>query len=133
MIRHSTSRELLFNSNLDFYAPEELFQEIEEHREEIMHKSGLDEKSFNRLVWIIRQAIKTMRKEDYAENLKDAEKIISDAQDLPFAAAAMSLGKSGIWTNDKHFHAKKAPLEQQGITVFGTKELAGEVERLTTD
>jgi len=92
IIRDSVARKLLFgNSNFELYSPGFLFEELEEHREEIMRKAGLDFPEFQQFTEILRNVITVAPAPAYSEYLDEARKVVSDEDDLPYAALAIAL------------------------------------------
>jgi len=121
----ATLRLFEFNSIFKIFeliAPEFIWDEIEEHKEEIIRKSKLYEEELERVLGFIRSEIVPIPKEYFSEFLEEAKEI-SPPDDFPYVALALKLKSLGleakIWSNDKEL--KKA-LEGK-IDVLSTKEI----------
>ncbi|HLB70244.1 MAG TPA: PIN domain-containing protein [Candidatus Methanoperedens sp.] len=90
IVKNSVSRYLLLNPDLILYSPEGLILELEEHREEIMKKSVLEEKRYNELMAIFLSRIKLVQKEYIAPFLKEALEFSPDKDDSPFLALCLA-------------------------------------------
>lgn len=107
----------LFSSiNAEFCAPEFIKQELEEHKEECLAKSGLSEHEFEIRQKEIEESIKFFKFFEFKEFFKEAINSLEDLEDSPYLALALSRN-SAIWSNDKHL--KKQSLSK----VFSTEEL----------
>jgi len=126
LIKEGTTLRLFeFNSIFKIFelvAPEFIWDEIEEHKEEIIRKSKLSEEELERVLEFIRSEIVSIPKEYFSEFLEKAKEI-SPPDDFPYVALALKLKSLGleaeIWSNDKEL--KKA-LEGR-IDVLSTKEI----------
>ena len=50
LISDGTTRELIFNKEFEFFAPDYLNIEVEKYKEEIINKSGLENGEFDVLI-----------------------------------------------------------------------------------
>ena len=121
----ATLRLFEFNNIFKIFeliAPEFIWDEIEEYKEEIIRKSKLSEEELERVLEFIRSEIVLIPKEYFSEFLEEAKEI-SPAEDFPYVALALKLKSLGleaeIWSNDKEL--KKA-LEGK-MEVLSTKEI----------
>lgn len=94
IIRDSVTRRLLFHPALSLYSPAYLFDELEEHKDEIMKKAGLDTLQFKAFTTLLGRVITVVPSTAYAQYVEDARKVISDPDDLPYAALAIALSVS---------------------------------------
>ncbi len=119
LIRDSFTRKLIILSKIQLYYPEIMLEELREHKDEIMAKSGLDENTYDRLLKTILKRVVIIPTEQITDYLSEARKIMEsiDIKDTPFIAAALSYENSIIWSDDKHFKRQKV------ITVYNTKEI----------
>jgi len=92
--------------------------EMEKHKDELLSKSKLDEKSFGYLKEFIFGKINFIPLEDLAPFKDKAIEVMHDIDidDSPFLALAMSLN-CPIWSNDGHFK------RQDVVKAFTTREL----------
>ena len=99
----SKIRELLFENNMTFYAPNFLITEIYKHKDKLIKNSKLDESEFylylngiiERIVFVPIDFIGFNSRKQAYELCKDV-----DIKDTPFIALALDLNIS-IWTGDK--------------------------------
>ncbi len=119
LLKDSKIRELIVNSHCNLLVPELIYQEIEEHKEELINKSGLSEEEFNNLISLLNKYLTIIPNEKLANYQKEAETIIGaiDKDDIPIMAASLSNNNCPIWSDD--FHLQK----QKTIKVFTTKEI----------
>lgn len=120
LLRDSLARELLINSPFILYTPETVIKEIRKYEELILKRSGLDKEDFEILFRIITDSINILEKEQYAEKLQEADKLIGnvDKGDVPFLALALTIPSNGIWTeNKKHFEV------QDKVKVWSTADI----------
>ncbi|MDI6916566.1 MAG: PIN domain-containing protein [Thermoplasmatales archaeon] len=119
LIKKSATRKILLHPGFEFYAPEHIFYEIENHKNEVIKKSGLSEEEFYIVLdSVLTNAIITPENE-FAKYIPRAWDIMKniDPDDFPFLALALSFENDGIWTNDKHF------FRQKEVKVWRTKDL----------
>jgi predicted nucleic acid-binding protein len=96
-------RRIVIFSGINFYAPEELVEEIKKHREEICKRIGLKTESFSFILEeLILPKLNIVEESKYADKISEAYTVSKkfDEKDTPFVALALKL-KTPIWTNDK--------------------------------
>ena len=118
LLRNGLTRDIISISPFKMYTVEYARFEIEKHKDELLSKSKLDEKSFDYLNEFIFGKINFIASEDLAPFKNRAIEVMHeiDIDDAPFLALAMSLN-CPIWSNDGHFK------RQDVIRAFTTKEL----------
>ncbi len=118
LLRNGLTRDIISVSPFKMYTVEYARFEIEKHKDELLSKSKLDEKSFDYLNEFIFGKINFIASEDLAPFKNRAIEVMHeiDIDDAPFLALAMSLN-CPIWSNDGHFK------RQDVIRAFTTKEL----------
>ena len=112
----STNAYLFSILNVKFIAPEFIKEELEEHKSECLAKSKLSEQEFTIRKNEIEESIEFIDILDYKIFLKKALSSLSDPDDSPYLALALSKN-CAIWSNDSHI--KKQELAE----VFTTEEL----------
>ena len=120
MVRDSVTRRLLFHPALELFSPPHLFEELEEHKAEIMQKSGFTEIEFSDFISALAKIVFMVSEEAYKKHMRDVAEVIADPNDLQFAASAIvvnSLSPCGIWSNDPHFTTR----EEEFFNRFGIK------------
>lgn len=110
--------EWLLIEELKLYAPEFLFVEIENNKEEIIKKSRLNLFEIDELIKILKKRIQRVPEEDFLKYRQKAERICPDYKDIIYFALALHL-KCPIWSNEKKLKA------QNEIKIFAIHELIG--------
>ena len=105
LIRDSTTRKIILNSEFDFYFPEPSLHKIRKNKDYILKKSGLTEEEYNKIMATLFKYIKLVPTEEIEKNWDKAKKIIEhiDKEDVIFIATALSISDSVIWSDDRHF------------------------------
>ncbi|MEK6928015.1 MAG: PIN domain-containing protein [Nanoarchaeota archaeon] len=117
IMKPSSINSYIFSAiNAKFFAPEFILEELNEHREECLLKSGLSAQEFEMRLNEIEENIKFLGSPLYEDFLEKVSDLIEDADDIDFLALALYT-HSAIWSNDSHFR------EQGDIDVFTTLDL----------
>ncbi|HLD10584.1 MAG TPA: PIN domain-containing protein [Candidatus Nanoarchaeia archaeon] len=114
--------DFIFNDRFRLYAPEFLLEEIKNHREEIITKSGLSYENFNLLFDILLGRIAFIPRTEFNSFRKLAKEISPDINDTEYFALALKLN-CAIWTNDKILK------NQERIKVYSTQELLSSLHK----
>lgn len=112
LIKESTTREILFDRNFEFVAPDHIISEVKTHRNAIIDKAGITESGLDILLALIFQQITIIPQNEYDEFVRKLGGETKDPNDLPYLAACIAAKAKGIWTHDAHFK------EQKNIIVF---------------
>src|SRR3989344_3171117 len=86
LISDGTTRELIFNKEFEFFAPDYLKTEIEKYKEEIVNKSGLENEEFDVLLSILFEKIKVLPLIEYENYLKEFSGTIGDLKNVAYLA-----------------------------------------------
>ena len=116
LINPSKIIDIFFNNRLEIFAPELLFEELKNNKEEIIKKSKLKEEWFDLFYTILKNNIIIIPEEEFLNYREKAEAICPDPKDIVYFALALYL-KCSIWTNEKKLR------NQEGIKIFATKDL----------
>ena len=118
LIKDGATRELIVNSNYNLVLPELELKEIENHKYEILGKSGLLEEEFYNLLSNLLKYIKIIRTEKVVDYRKKAFEIIGhiDIDDVIFIATALCFN-CPIWSDDMHFK------KQNKIKILTTSDM----------
>lgn len=108
--------DLFFDSKLSIYAPQLLFEELKNHKDEILEKSRLNDEEFEWLYVILKYNITLIPEEDFLGYREKAEEICPDKKDIVYFALALHL-QCPLWSNEK------ALKKQEHILVYATHEL----------
>ncbi len=120
-IKEGKTIELLLNPSFIFYTPIFVFEEIEEHKNEIIEKMKRTKEEIQDLIDNLLSLIKLIPKQEIIQFIGEAEGITNDLDDVAYIALALKLN-CAIWSNDKK-------LKEQGrIKVYSTEELVGLLE-----
>lgn len=117
IIGKGVTKSLLFSKSLKIFAPEYLFDELEERLSRIKLLTSLSSSDVNSLILSLRGQINIAEKSRFEAFLDEANKLISDPDDTEYLALSLALNKCPIWSNDPHFK------EQSAVQVFTTDEL----------
>ncbi|MGV8174378.1 MAG: PIN domain-containing protein [Methanothrix sp.] len=118
LLRNGLTRDVISLTPLKMYTVSYARFEMEKHKDELLSRSKLDEKSFDYLTEFIFSKINFVPLEVLAPFKDEAIEIMHeiDIDDAPFIALAMSLN-CPIWSNDGHFK------KQNAIKAYTTREL----------
>ena len=124
LIRDSATRKILLDPRISSYVPEHFLGEIEEHREYIVKKSGLNEKEIEIILNGVISGLTIFPIEDFKDFMSKAISAMKniDEEDAPFIALALSFDNDGIWSNDVHFD------RQQLVPVWKTTDMLKIIE-----
>ncbi len=118
LIKNSAVRGILLGRNHELFVPEHLFEEIADHKAEVIEKSGLSEKEVDSVLDVLLTNISVVPSDKVLSKWKTAEKAIGlvDKDDVPFIAAALSMGCE-LWSDDGHLK------RQTKVRVWSTKDI----------
>ena len=119
LIRDSTTRKRILNSEVDFYFPEPSLHKIRKYKSYILEKSGLTEAEYDKIMATLFKYIKLVPTEEIEKNWDEAKKIMEhiDPEDVVFIATALSISDSIIWSDDGHFE------KQDKVKVLKTEDI----------
>ncbi len=117
LIRARETRAILLNSGEELVSPDFMLFEIQEHKPEIIEKSGLDESQFEEVLARLKPRIKFFDEEVFLQFMGEADRISPDPDDVAYFALALCLGDAAIWSNDKGLK------DQKRIRVYSTREI----------
>lgn len=104
------------NPQINLLVPDFIFQEFEEHKEEITSKTKRTTENFKDILDNLLNNIKVIPSEFYIEKSEEADIISPDKDDVMYFALALKLN-CAIWSNDKKLK------EQNKIKVYSTEDL----------
>lgn len=119
LIKDSKTRSIIFEYDGFFLFPSYIFEEMQEHMDELREKSKMPKEDFRKLLHLILRKVLIVSDEVLDPFKQDAVEIIKniDLNDAPFFACALAYPASAIWSDDKRLK------NQNKIRVFNTKEL----------
>ena len=116
LIKDSVTRRLFFEEGLEIYAPEYLFEEFAEHREEIIQKTHRSEAEFWEVMGILKSRIIIVQFSEFEMFMEKAQGVSPDKDDAAYFAAAFAI-KGAIWSNDRNLK------DQTAVRVLNTAEV----------
>jgi predicted nucleic acid-binding protein len=111
------SAEILFSNKIELIAPEFIFVEFKNNKEEILEKTHRTEDEFSEVFLIFNEKIKLIPEQDFVLFLNEACNIFPDhTKDVPYLALALKY-KCPLWSEEKLLKM------QNKIEVLNTQEL----------
>lgn len=117
LIKDGKSIELIAEPNVVLFAPDFIFEEFLEHKDEILAKTKRQENEFYEIIDQLKEKIITVKKVDFENYIEIAKTFSPDVDDTFYLALALKLAIP-IWSNDKELKEK-----QNIIKVYNTKEV----------
>ncbi|MBI3413454.1 MAG: PIN domain-containing protein [Candidatus Aenigmarchaeota archaeon] len=119
LIRNSTTRKIIIESDCKFYYPETSLHEIRNYKALILDKSGISEVEYDELFNRLLKYVTLITDEQIRPKLKDAEMEFArvDPDDVVFLAAALTIDNCMIWSEDKDFE------KQNRIKILKTRDV----------
>ena len=119
LIRDSTTRKIILNSEFDLYFPEPSIHKIRKYKDYILEKSGLTKEESDKIMATLFKYIKLVPTEEIEKNWNEAKEIMEhiDKEDVVLIATALSISDSVIWSDDRHFE------KQDKVKVLKTKQM----------
>ena len=97
---NQTVVDLFFSKELEILSPEYVLQEIEEHKEEILEKTGYTSVDFDIILSLLYSRIELVPFSVFERYISEAKAICPDPDDVEYFALALKL-QCSIWSNDK--------------------------------
>ena len=116
LIKDSFTVDIIVRDDIELFAPEFLFDEFLQHKEDILRKARKTTEELHRLLNSIKELIKIILEDDVDDIMDEAERISPDPKDIPYIALALKL-EIPIWSNDKKLK------EQDKVMVYSTEEI----------
>ena len=122
LIKDGFTVDIIVRDDIELFAPEFLFDEFLQHKEEILYKTKRSGEKFYELFDSIKELIKIISEKDVKDVINEAERISPDPKDVPYIALALKL-EIPIWSNDNR-------LKEQGkVMVYSTEEIIKKLRR----
>jgi predicted nucleic acid-binding protein len=100
LVKQSTTRDILFDSEFEFLTPDYSISEINEHKEELQKKAKLTTEEFDLLLSLIFERITILPEQEYSDFVKTCK--VCDVDDTPYLAACLATKAQGVWSHDPH-------------------------------
>lgn len=116
VIRRSKTLELIESDRLDLFSPMFALGEIEEHKSEVIKKSGFSDEELVLFIELLKGEVKFISIDEYVRFFEKTMYLSVDPDDIDFLALALKLN-CAVWSNDPDFSI------QSEVRVFSTKGL----------
>ena len=119
LLRDSKVRELIVNSPLPLIFPEAILDELRKHEDELLEKSGMLRKDYEKIINTLLTYAKIVPTETLKAYREEALRIVEqiDIDDAIFFAAALANPPAIIWSEDKKLK------KQDKVIVLNTAEI----------
>ena len=123
LMKDSLTRNIILNADEFFLFPSFIFEEMEEHKGELIKKSSLSTKDFSILLQQILKRVLIVPSEILYTHREEALRIVKDIDidDVIFVSCALAYPNSIIWSDDKKLKRITK------ITVLNTKEIKDKI------
>ena len=108
--------DTFFREEIEIFAPELLFEEIDANKDLIIKKTEFNKKEINTFIDILKSKIKIIPEEEFLEYREKSEKVCPDPKDITYFALALHL-QCPIWSNEKKLK------QQSEIRVYASHDL----------
>ena len=112
-----TRRFILSHPEIELFTPLYVFDELEEHKEEIKSKAMIDDRVYELSAKELLEYVTIVPLDDFKDSWGEAKQISPDPDDVEYLAVALSLD-CAIWSNDRDLKE-----EQYRVVVVTTEEL----------
>ena len=112
----SLTRKLILTSSLELYSPEYVIEETLKYRTDIIEKTKIKNKDFDKYLNELKNTINLIKRIDYSDFLVDAMVLSPDEKDADFFALCLKY-LCPVWSNDLELK------RQNKINVLSTKEI----------
>jgi len=112
-----TRRFILSHPEIELFTPLYVFDELEEHKEEVKSKAKIDDIIFELSKKELLEYVTVVPLDEFKDSWAEAKQISPDPDDVEYLAVALSLN-CAIWSKDKDLKEK-----QSRVKVFSTSDL----------
>ncbi len=119
LIKDSATRQLILKYENTFLFPSYIFNELEAHKDELVVKSKMGEREFDKLLELLLKKVLIVPDEALKAYREEAIEIVKgiDKDDAVFVACALAHPESVIWSDDKDLK------KQKKIKIVSTTEM----------
>ncbi len=115
-IKEGMTAALLFDSNLEVYAPEFIIEEFMKYASTIEQKTKRTREEFVGIMHALQEIITIIPEQEYASHMDEAKDISPDDKDTMYLALALKMN-CAVWSNDAKLK------EQQRVKIYNTREI----------
>ena len=125
LIKDGIVRKTIIDHPGEWIVPAAMFDEVWEHRS-AWNKNKLHDKELRDVLnSLIEDFVIVIADSVYHDHASRAKQLVSDIDDWPLIALAMSVDNEGIWSfNEKHLSKSKS----EGIKIFSTSMIVSKVK-----
>ncbi|MEK6968346.1 MAG: PIN domain-containing protein [Nanoarchaeota archaeon] len=116
LLKPGKTAELFFLDGMELYAPNLLFEELDQKKEVIVGRSSISEIELKKFFKILQEKINVIPEDEFKSRIKLADSFCPDPNDVSYFALALHLNYP-IWSNDKELK------NQNKVKVYSTHEL----------
>ena len=118
LLKDAATRELLLKEEIDFFAPEQLLNELKHllKNPKIRRRLKLDDEDLYELTSAIFSGIEFVPEQIFISSIKQSLCLVTHPEDAPYIALSLAL-KIPLWSNDSSLK------EQTVVKVITTSEL----------
>ena len=119
LIADSTTRKILFLSDLEFISLKFLKSEINKHKAELLNKMHVTESELQEAIDLVMNRIEIIEDAAVKSKLSEAKEIMNniDPDDAKYVALALAVENDGIWSDDNHF------TKQSKISIWKSRDI----------
>jgi len=121
LIKPGIVRAIVLGNPGEWLVPETIFEEVWEHRDAWNRNKLPDTELHDILDMLSEDFVNIVSDRVYRDHTTTARKLVSDPDDWPLAALALSVEAEGIWTfNERHLEKAR----KHGIRLLKTSDVA---------
>ncbi len=121
-----SSKEIFLSKSIELIAPEFIFEEFANNKEEILSKTHRTEAEFSELLSVFKDRVKLIPEHEFASFIPEARDLLEGHEkDKEYLALALRFNCS-VWSEEKLLK------KQAKVTVFNTKELFDKLNSSST-
>ena len=120
-IKSGADSQIFFNKNLEFFAPEFIFEELTKYTKDILSKTHRPIDEFEEILTHLKEYITFIQDDELIDFVSHAEEITPDPKDMIYFALALKLN-CPIWSNDNKLK------KQEKVKIYSTSDLLGIID-----
>jgi len=122
LMKNSLTAELIFKEDFLLSTPEFIITEFFKYEDLILKKTHRTKEEFIQIMYMLKDIIMVVPKEEYSKFIEEAEKFSPDKKDVLYLALALKL-KCAVWSNDKKLK------NQDKVKIYSTDDLKKELNK----
>ena len=106
-LKDGTTRQILFDREHLFVAPEFLKEEVNKYKSMILVKAHISTNDFDTLQELFFERMSFIKQTLIESYMDKARNCVSDEKDTAYVACCFASKAEGVWTHDPHFSKNK--------------------------